>query len=497
MHWKSICKAAIAGIVAGTACWCQDSAADKANQKEDIQTEEIDVKNINLESATLEAVGKFIDDAGATLSFQAVAAYSEKLWRIHYNRDEKKVVKYKLPPIVSKTKEEWEGKERPETLQLFKDIMYGQMPGRPDSLTFKVMSVKEDALDGLAVRKEIRIISAMKDGRNHHLDMLLYVPRNAKGPSPVFVGLAFSGYHAVTPEKDVRVVRGVYSSYDKKTGKHALKRISPTYRSYKLEAYNVVEAVQRGYAVAIASYLQACPDHLNGMKMSPFALLCTPEELRSEYEIPFLEAKAGKVMRKYSIIGAWAWCYSRMLDALENEPLVDATKAITVGHSRLGKTALWAAATDQRFAGAISNNSGSAGAKLSRRNFGENLRLDYWEKGTWLCGKIVEYIDNPEELPFDQHQLLALIATRGIYVASATEDLNADPKGEFLSLKAASPAWKLYGMPTMEDAEMPGADTPIHSGVMHYHLRTGKHAITVQDWKNYYDFADRLFGKKK
>lgn len=186
-----------------------------------------------------------------------------------------------------------------------------------------------------------------------------------------------------------------------------------------------------------------------------------------------------------------------MLDAIEQEPLVDASKAITVGHSRLGKTALWAAATDQRFAGAISNNSGSAGAKISRRNFGENLRIDYWEKGTWLAGKVVEYIDNPEELPIDQHQLIALIAPRGVYVASATEDKNADPKGEFLGIREASPVWKLYGMPTMEEMEWPEADKPIHSGVMHYHLRTGRHAITSWDWKQYYDFADRLFGKGK
>ena len=462
-------------------------------QKQNETTKMTQVKNVNLDDATIKEIAEYIDDEGATLATRAVAAYSEKLWRIHYNKDESKAGEYTLPPIVSKTKEEWEKEERPRTLQLFRDIMYGQMPGKPDSLTFELLSQKDDALDGLAIRKEIRINSDMKDGRHHHLDMMLYVPKNAKAPSPVFVGLSFGGNHAITPEDDVRIVHGVYHGSSK--GKGYLGRVSGKRRSYALEAYNIVEAIKRGYAIATASYLQACPDHLNGMRMSPFALVCPPEDIRTEYMVPFSEAKAGKWLRPYSIIGAWAWCYSIMLDALEKEPLVDATKAITVGHSRLGKTALWAAANDQRFAGAISNNSGSAGASLSRRNFGENLRIDYWEKGTWLCGKIVEYIDNVEELPFDQHQLLALIAPRGIYVASATEDLNADPKGEFLSLKAASPAWKLYGMPTMENAEWPAPDTPIHNGVMHYHLRTGKHAINAKDWANYYDFADRLFGK--
>ncbi len=453
------------------------------------------VKNVNLDDATLQEIAEYLDDYGAEMAFQAVAAYSEKLWRIHYNKDESKVVKYTLPPIVSKTKEEWEKEERPRTLQLFKEIMYGLMPGKPDSLTFELLSEKDDALDGLAIRKEIRINSDMKDGRHHHLDMLLYVPKNAKAPSPVFVGLSFGGNHAITPESDITVAHTVF--HGSKNGKSYLGRISGKRRSYNLEAYNIVEAIKRGYAVATASYLQACPDHMNGMRMSPFALLCPPEDIRTEYMVPFSEAKAGKWLRKYSIIGAWAWCYSIMLDALEKEPLVDATKAITVGHSRLGKTALWAAATDQRFAGAISNNSGSAGAKISRRNFGETLPIDYWEKGTWLCGKSVEYIDNVEDLPIDQHQLLALIAPRGIYVASATQDINADPKGEFLSLKASSPAWKLYGMPTLENAEWPAPDTPIHSGVMHYHLRTGKHSITAKDWANYYDFADRLFGRKR
>ena len=429
------------------------------------------------------------DETGAMVAFQQVAPYTESLWKFGRNTDESKVGNYVLPEIRSKTAAEWESVERPAVLQAFKDTMYGEMPPAPDRLRLELLAEKDNALDGLAIRKEIRIHCEMDNGRRFYFDMLLYVPKRVIAPPPVFVGLNFSGNQCNTPETDVRMTRSMYQDF---AGDLHMKPC--TARGKNLKAWNYTEAMKRGYAVATAAYGEICPDHLNGLKKSGFTLFYEPEDLRSDYEVPFAEIKSKKWQRRLSLVGAWAWGLSRMLDALEREPLVDAGKAMVIGHSRNGKAALWAGACDQRFAAVISNNSGCGGAKLTRRNFGETLKILYWEKRAWLCGGIIDYVDRVEALPVDQHQLLALVAPRNLYVASATLDLNADPKGEFLAAQAASPVWRLYGKSGLDDAKMPPPDQTI-GGDVSYHIRTGKHGILPWDWQQYYDFADRAFKK--
>lgn len=418
-------------------------------------------------------------------------AYCESLWAHDFNTDESKVRSYTLPKIRSKTAKEWEQTERPELLRQFQKIMYGWMPGKPDEMRLELLAQRDDALGGLAVRKEIRLHFLMKNGRKFDFDMILHVPKNASGPMPVFVGLNFSGNQANTPDPDVRMTRSTVEDISTDGYMKPLWRT----RGVKLESWNYVEAMKRGYAVATACYGEVCPDHLNGIQNSGFTLFYDQDALRSDYQIPFIQQKGGKTRRELSVIGAWAWGLSRMLDALEREPLVDASKAMVIGHSRNGKAAVWAGACDPRFAIVFSNDSGCGGAALSRRNFGETLRLLYWEKRSWLCGNVVDYIDDPTRLPIDQHQLLALIAPRRLYVASATLDNVADPKGEFLSAQAASKVWGLYGKTGLNVDRMPPPDQPVGDCVG-YHLRTGRHAITAWDWAQYYDFADRAFGKR-
>lgn len=426
------------------------------------------------------------DESGALSAFSFVACYSESLWKYGWNTDEKKVQRFQLPPLSPASQEVWENEERPRLLRTFKDIMYGEMPPGPDSLQFEVLNEKPDALDGLAIRREYRIHCRMQNGRKHFFDMLLYVPKQRK-PAPVFVGLNFRGNQYSSPENDVLLTGSLQQNAE-------LKMIPFTEkdRGLMLETWNFTEAMKRGYAVATAAYGEICPDHLNGLKKSVFSLFYDEKDLRSDYEVPFDEIKKGWT-RKTSLLGAWAWGLSRMLDILELEPLVDAKKAVAIGHSRNAKAAIWAGACDPRFAVVISNNSGCAGAALSRRNFGETLKLIYWEKRAWLCGKIVDYLEQVDQLPIDQHQLLALIAPRSLYVASAADDLNADPKGEFLAASAASPVWKLYHLQGLADKErMPAVNQPAGASVR-YHIRTGKHAITEWDWQQYYDFADDAF----
>lgn len=198
---------------------------------------------------------------------------------------------------------------------------------------------------------------------------------------------------------------------------------------------------------------------------------------------------------EWGAMGAWAWGLSRMIDYFETDKDVDAKQVILTGHSRLGKASLWAAANDTRFALVVSNNSGEGGAALARRNFGETIAIMNKTFPYWFSPKFHEYSGQADKLPVDQHMLLALMAPRPLYVASAVDDLWADPKGEFLSAKNAEPVYALFGKKGLGVIEMPAVDQPV-GNTIHYHIRTGGHGMTAYDWQQYIKFADKHLKKQ-
>ena len=397
------------------------------------------------------------------------------------NLDESKVVPYTLPsPLVGadgkivKNAVEWQCRQRPYLLELFSEHMYGYLPPRPDHLSFEMLSFDPAAFNGLATRREVAIHCRMNNGREHTMVLLLYIPNHERKPVPAFFGLNFQSNAACTPESDIRL--SALPRYNGDNSIYVDTRATADNRGAQAYRWQFKTVLKRGYATGTMYYFDAFPDFPDGFADSIYRLFFRKED----WDAPKCN---------YSAIGAWAWGIMRAVDYLESVPEIDCRKIIVHGHSRLGKTALWAGACDPRIAMAVSNCSGCGGAKLSRRNFGESLEwLLHW-RPYWFARKWQEYIGEEHRLPFDQHSLIALMAPRPVYIDSATEDGYADPQGEFASAVAAGEVYRLFGSNGLGSSVMPAADQLVGDDIG-YHIRTGKHDMTEFDWKAIMDFAD-------
>jgi hypothetical protein len=240
------------------------------------------------------------------------------------------------------------------------------------------------------------------------------------------------------------------------------------------------QVIARGYGIAALQNAELAPDDKARFREGVIQLFEG-------------ETSAARAANAWAALAAWAWGASRAMDYFETDPRIDAKRVAVVGHSRGGKAALWAGAEDERFALVISNESGEGGAALSRRNFGETLARITEAFPHWFADNYKSFAAKVDGLPVDQHMLLALAAPRALYVASADEDLWADPRGEFLSLVHASPVYALWKEPAIRAEDMPPLNRPLVAGRRGYHVRTGTHNLTPSDWERFADFADTLW----
>jgi hypothetical protein len=401
--------------------------------------------------------------------------------KIPINEDESKVPPYTLPdPLVFtdgrrvRDAAAWP-QRRAEILELYRTHVYGHTPQGLPRKKATVLSEDHHALGGLATRKLIRV-PLLGDTQGPALDILLYLPNAAKQPVPAFLGYNFNGNHAVTLDPGVPLARSwIENRRENGITNNVANEAS---RGCEASAWPIEHILARGYALATVYYGDVEADFAEGWKQS----------LRGA------AAKGGTnhvfAPGEWGAIGAWAWGLSRSLDYLETDAAVDAKRVAVLGHSRLGKTSLWAGAQDERFALVIANESGEGGAALARRWFGETVWRINASFPHWFCGRFKDYNQNVPALPVDQHELIALMAPRPVYVASAEDDRWADPRGEFLGAKHAEPVYALFGQPGLGVADLPPVNTPV-GGTIGYHIRTGKHALTAYDWDQYLNFADR------
>lgn len=401
------------------------------------------------------------------------------------NYDESEVPEYTLPKLLVsksgrkiKNVKRWEKIRRPEILKLFEQEVYGKIP---EEISISEVIIHEDdgvAFDGLAKRKQIELIF-QKDDRELGVELLIYLPQT-DGKVPVFVGYNFSGNHTIAYDPDIRLTESWVRDNPSLGIVH--NQVTEQSRGVASDRWPVKKIIEAGYGIATMYCGDVDPDRDNFQDgIHPFTYRLG--QFRPGYD-------------EWGSISAWAWGLTKAMDYFMTDEHIDSTEVIVFGHSRLGKTALWAAALDQRFAMCISNNSGCLGAALSRRQFGETIGIITYNFPHWFCENLNKYSSQEDKLPIDQHMLLALIAPRPLYVTSATADLWSDPKGEFLSTLEVGKVYELYEKHGLPVTEMPKPDTPVYNTVG-YHIRTGKHNITEYDWDQFINFANEQFNENE
>ncbi len=393
------------------------------------------------------------------------------------------LVNYDLPKLlvsnsgrVIQNSDEWKNIRRPEILELFNKYVYGRIPDSKLEINFRISKNFTNGLEGKAIQKEV--IATFTNGVDTlEMNILIFLPKNIDKPVPLFLGMNFYGNHTIHPDTNITIT----SNYVKNNSDFFItnNRATKSSRGVRANRWPIERILERGYGIATIYYGDIDPDFDDGFKNGIHKL--------------FNKTNKQKQLDEWGSISAWAYGLSSAMEYFEIDNDIDENEIAVIGHSRLGKTALWAGAIDQRFSITISNNSGCGGAALSRRMHGETLKKINTSFPHWFCENFHQFNDKENELPIDQHMLISLIAPRPVYVGSAVEDQWADPKGEYISLFYSGPVYNLFGLESFKSDALPEINQAKMIGNMGYHIRSGKHNLTKYDWEKYMDFSDIHF----
>ncbi|MDD3153552.1 MAG: hypothetical protein PHS41_01700 [Victivallaceae bacterium] len=371
-----------------------------------------------------------------------------------------------LPSLLdgTTTASEWAGRRRMEILKLLENQMFGAIPPRPDTTVYETTSLVENVFDGLGSRREVAMHFQV-GGKKHTVKALWYLPGCAcvaPRSVPLIVGLNFKGNASCSAEPDLEINDGEI-------------------RGEQVSRWQIPFLLKQGFSLISAARNDFFPDRADGRLESIFQLFHPATELTVSH-------------REYTAISAWAWGYMRLLELGETEPAIDSHCIWAHGHSRLGKTALWTAANDPRFAGTVSNDSGCCGMAIERdhlpeaEHFASIVQMFPW----WFVPALDAYANKENAMPWDMHYLAALAAPRPLLAASASEDRWADPYNEFRCAKAIGEVYRLFGAQGLpDDVQFPAPEQPIYGDRVGYYLRTGKHDVTLTDWQFVTEFIRR------
>ena len=379
-------------------------------------------------------------------------------------------------PIASR--DAWVKDRAPELRRLFQHYMYGQMPARPASFDAKVVREDKAALGGKATLREIDVHTT---GPDLHIQLLLVIPNKRPAPAPVFLGVNFNGNHTLLPDPAIRLPESWVPA--KGNAEH---KAGDAARGKEVATWAIEQTIDRGYAFAGFYNGDIVPDDaaLAKARMAEFP---------RAHGVTDDDASA--------TIMCWAWGFSRMIDYLVTDADIDAKRIAVVGHSRNGKTALLAAAMDERAAMVIPTQAGCGGTAPSRlppalqnppdgKLIHETVKRINTAFPHWFCGNFKAFNEATDKLPFDQHCLVALCAPRPVLFSCATEDQWSNPAGQFEMLRAADPVYKLIAGDGVGAEKMPEAGALLASR-LGYYIRSGKHSMTGEDWKVWLDYADK------
>ncbi|MEC7637806.1 MAG: acetylxylan esterase [Verrucomicrobiota bacterium] len=395
------------------------------------------------------------------LAFSISHSREAKEYDNDINYDEQKIPHYDLPKLLVTPDgkkitsiNDWEKIRKPQILSLYSNLVYGRVPEpeEPLKISHKLVNEDKDFMKGKATRKDIDIIISNSRG-SKTMRFLVFSPNGVDGPAPAFLKHSFNN----TKSNDF---------------------VSSTFRKGKLKnGWPLGEFFDRGYGFCAVYH-----EDLIGHNEVSFN--------NSIHKLFFPKGQSFPKASEWGVISACAWGAMRAMDYLETDDDIDHKKVAIMGHSKMGKTTLWTAAQDDRFALAISAQSGCAGAALWRRKSGETLKKMITRFPYWLCRNAWKFVDQEDDLPIDQHMLLACIAPRPVYVHSGIKDTWADGRGEYLSAFHASEVYKLYGKKALDSQDSPPIGKAIIESHVGYHIREGGHSIESFDWKRFLDFAD-------